>query len=697
MSSSVNVMHRRALAVTVIAIALFAATLPTARAADATFTITGAGYGHGIGMSQWGAQGFARQGRSYTWILQHYFQGTSVTERAATTVRVNLDPGANYSSGSGSYNAGYTRTTWHVRPGYPGATLSLGTSTVRLPDLLYTFASSGGMITVTGSDGKVYGRYKGTVTVTPGPGAPPLLSVSEPTGHYGNTNKRYRGKLVLTANGAPIKNSRGTVTVAANHLKLVDCLAMEDYLRGVVPNESPSSWEADALKAQAVAARSYAYQSSGDLYCTTRSQVYRGFDYEAATTNNAVAATNGQVVVSGSTVVSTYFSSSSGGHTASIQDVWLSSTPRSYYSGVDDADSSAESGNPYATWSGGSYSGAALASKIRAGGVGYEVSPAVVTAVSVDRAASGFARHVTLTWSNGAKHTITGDDFRGALNLKSTKFYIATTLPATSPKRFEQSDSHIAYGGTWTTARYSALSGGTHAYSNTAGSRIFFSFKGTGVTWIGRTGPTYGGASVSIDGKTPVRVPCSSTSTIDRNTVWTARGLTSTIHTVQVIVDGAAPGTGRGYVSLDAIDVTGGSLVSYVPPRVRVEDTSAAISYRRSWARNTSSHLSGGSQRWSATTGAYATLTFEGTGATWIGNHAASYGKALVYVDGVLRKTVDEYARTTTYGCRLFTITGLKYGTHTLKIVVSASKNAASRGRTTALDAFDISGRTITP
>jgi SpoIID/LytB domain protein len=514
------------------------------------------------------------------------------------------------------------------------------------------------------------------------------------------------------------------VTQTADHLKLVNNVSMEDYLYGVVPRESPSSWDEEALKAQAVAARSYAYGSSSDLYCTTSSQVYNGHSkgsarpatmsdsdpdkHEKDSTNRAVQATAGQVVVSGSTVVKTYFSSSSGGHTASIQDSWLTSTPRSYYTGVDDADSLALSGNPYASWSAGTYTGTSMASKMRATFSDYtlssskrthaEPSPATVSSVSVDRADSGFVRYVTMKWSNGASHKITGDDFRHALGLKSNKFYIATTLPVVPAVRFQQSDSRIAYGGVWTSGANGDLSGGTHLFSSAAGSRAYVAFKGTAVTWIGRTGPTYGTASVSLDGGAPVKVSCVSTATSDQHAIYSRSGLSATVtHVLQITVDGAAAGAAGGYVSVDAIDITGGTLLAYTPPAVRLQEDSSALTYTGAWSTGTSSRLSGGAQRYSAKAKSSATLTFEGTAVTWIGNRSRSYGKASVYLDGHLVATVDQYRASTAYGQKLYSAVALKYAVHTVRIVVTGTKARASHGYTTAIDAFDIRGRTLAP
>ena len=110
---------------------------------------------------------------------------------------------------------------------------------------------------------------------------------------------------------------------------------------GVVPAEVPDDWPAEVLKAQAVAARSYALatrKTAGDfdLYADVRSQVYRGIDEEEDSTNQAVDETAGEVLLYGGRVVTTYFHSTSGGRTASIADVWPGSKPVPYLVSVDD-------------------------------------------------------------------------------------------------------------------------------------------------------------------------------------------------------------------------------------------------------------------------------------------------------------------------------------------------------------------------
>ncbi len=134
-----------------------------------------------------------------------------------------------------------------------------------------------------------------------------------------SAGKRYRGDMeFLLEDGG---------------LTAVNVLNIEDYLRGVVPAEILSFWPAEALKAQAVAARNYALQQAQtsrgpfDVYCDVMSQVYEGYDAESATTNKAVEETRGVVMLSGGKIAQAYFHSSSGGCTENSEDVWYDQMP----------------------------------------------------------------------------------------------------------------------------------------------------------------------------------------------------------------------------------------------------------------------------------------------------------------------------------------------------------------------------------
>src|SRR3954465_11846889 len=143
----------------------------------------------------------------------------------------------------------------------------------------------------------------------PADGALLLVGTSQP----GVANGRYRGALELRPGG------RG--------VNAINAIGLESYVRGVVSAESPSAWPAETLKAQAVAARTYAVTSRAgsisdgfDQFADTRSQMYKGVAAEIASTNAAVAATAGQVVTYAGQPVTTYFFSTSGGHTENIEN-----------------------------------------------------------------------------------------------------------------------------------------------------------------------------------------------------------------------------------------------------------------------------------------------------------------------------------------------------------------------------------------
>ncbi|MBB6099185.1 stage II sporulation protein D [Deinobacterium chartae] len=129
---------------------------------------------------------------------------------------------------------------------------------------------------------------------------------------------RYRGGMALRA-----ENGR---------LQVINVVDIEDYLRSVVPAEMPPSWPLEALKAQAIIARTYAVarispQAAYDLCATEKCQVYSGVSRENPNSDRAVADTRGQLVAWQGQAAQTYFSSDSGGYTASSAEVWGGARP----------------------------------------------------------------------------------------------------------------------------------------------------------------------------------------------------------------------------------------------------------------------------------------------------------------------------------------------------------------------------------
>ena len=153
------------------------------------------------------------------------------------------------------------------------------------------------------------------------------IGQSKPLGDFQLLQRSYRGRLQLVIKGPKV--------LAINHLGL------ESYLPSVVGSEMPASWPLAALRAQAVAARTYALRqrSSAELFdvsATVASQVYKGVEAETPSTLEAVASTRGQVLMFGSSLVEAVFHSSSGGSTENSGDLWGQQMP--YLVSVPDVD-----------------------------------------------------------------------------------------------------------------------------------------------------------------------------------------------------------------------------------------------------------------------------------------------------------------------------------------------------------------------
>jgi hypothetical protein len=124
-------------------------------------------------------------------------------------------------------------------------------------------------------------------------------------------------------------------------------------------------------------------------------------------------------------------------------------------------------------------------------------------------------------------------------------------------------------------------------------------------------------------------------------------------------------------------------------PLARTEQSDAAVAYSGSWNSESSSSYSGGSQKTSSYTGNSASFSFSGSEIAWIGTKGSYYGKADVYLDGTKVATVDCYG-SSAYKVSLWSASGLGTGAHTVKIVVTGTRNRSSRGYKVPVDAFDV-------
>jgi SpoIID/LytB domain protein len=251
---------------------------------EAVFAVSGRGWGHGVGLSQWGAYGQAKAGRTYDQILAHYYFGTKLGRATKSEVRVLLAEGKR------------------------GLTVQ-STTPFRVQDAagVVTKLPAGALILTPQL------KLPNAVKASPGPlfvlpGKQPLALDGRP----------YRGKLEIASTGG--------------YLRVVNYVGLESYIAGVVADEMPYTWPIEALKAQAVAARTFALKSivkgkPYDLYSDVRSQVYGGVASEQDSATKAIQATAGQVVTYGGQLITAFYFSSSGGKTASAADVFGMALP----------------------------------------------------------------------------------------------------------------------------------------------------------------------------------------------------------------------------------------------------------------------------------------------------------------------------------------------------------------------------------
>ena len=388
--------------VLIAAIALVVALSCTATARPAaTFVIKGKGWGHGLGLAQYGAYGYARDaGRDYRWILDHYYTGTTLGAAGVGRVRVLV------ASGVGRVTVGsaaaFTVTSANGRT----FNLSAGTHTIRANLQVRT--------------------ANGTLRTLVGP-----LRFDPGTATLRLSGNGYRGMIRVRAEGGRVS--------------AVNDVGLEPYIKGVVAWEMPASWHAEALKAQAVVARTYGLVSRKtgqwyDLFDDTRSQVYGGIRAEDSRTSAAVDATRGEVVRSGGALAWTVYHSTSGGKTASREDEW-GPPGIPYLVGVEDA---FDAISPHHVWGSTDaeddcpnsgrdcvWSAAALKRAL-----GSRAPSSITDFVVAERNGSSRVARARLTGPSGAT-TITGGTLRSVLGLRSTWFSIGV-LRLTGAGRIRQ-------------------------------------------------------------------------------------------------------------------------------------------------------------------------------------------------------------------------------------------------------------------
>ena len=329
--------------------------LPNAANAEtvpATFAFQGSGYGHGVGMSQIGARAKALAGESATAILQYYYTGTIVETVTDTQIlRINL---------------GNLLTSAKLRSDSKGAELQLfagdlGETQTATPLLTFPSKTS---LNLNLSDGLL------AISTTRGTTTKAITTGSSFTLRWSGTRYQDGSPTVisLTTNGATKKYRHGQISLKVirdktlgKRLAIINSVRLQDeYLWGI--GEVPSSWPTQALEAQAIASRTYAYAKSTKirsacdchLYATISDQTFAGYSKESEPRfgeiwKAAVNRTAGSIITYEGRPITAYFSSSSGGTTETSEHAWGTATP--YTVSVPDSASVDVALNPrFASW-----------------------------------------------------------------------------------------------------------------------------------------------------------------------------------------------------------------------------------------------------------------------------------------------------------------------------------------------------------
>jgi len=382
------------------------------RPASGAYPLDGRGFGHGIGLSQYGARGAADQGRTWQQIVGFYYPGTAVADNGNPLIRVRLvgqtslavlaDAGLRV-----NLDESTTGSPWQALP----STIQRNSQSLQV--------AAWDVAWYTGVDAATTGwwlrfRPVGWTSMYNYAMSPSTARVvafdNATTGTVrkirGSSHDTYRGELRHVRSAA---GSTAAITVVA-------ALPMESYLRGVVPNEMPASWATQALRAQSVAARTYAeFERRSapstrvyDTCNTTACQVFQSVETEDTRADAAITATARQILTYSGGPAFTQFSAANGGFTVAGSRPYLVAKADPYDS---------------YTWSA-TVSAAAIE----------RAYPAIgrLTAMRISQRDGngtwgGRVRQLVLTGSSTSV-TVTGAAFRSALGLRSDWFKPGSAL-----------------------------------------------------------------------------------------------------------------------------------------------------------------------------------------------------------------------------------------------------------------------------
>ncbi len=364
----------------------------------------------------------------------------------------------------------------------------------------------------------------------------------------------------------------------------------------------------------------------------------------------------------------------------------------------------------------------------------FNVSPAVPSALTATPSViSPAPPTVTLNWTNVATiPAATNLRLERATNLNFTGAVLVTgTLPATATSyvdstvakqttyyyrlRAENANSFSAWVGPaivttpgqlgqpfviehdaagvtfdrWVTGYSAAYSGGGYVYSRFIDTELQARFTGSTIRWIGPKQPGYGMADVYIDDVKVATVDqyAPAASATLSAVVWQSATLADAPHTLRIRLAGQKNPASTGYVVVvDKFEALGAAPAG---GGIRLDQSGAYATFIGPWIPGSNPTYFGGGYVYSRWTTASYRATFTGTKIAWIGPMTNSYGRAQVYIDGVLQGVISQYG-TLGWRYRVWESPILTAGAHTLEIRPTGTKDALSTGTNIVLDAFDV-------
>ena len=257
------------------------------------------------------------------------------------------------------------------------------------------------------------------------------------------------------------------------------------------------------------------------------------------------------------------------------------------------------------------------------------------------------------------------------------------------PTRYQQTDPLLTFLGYWSSVSAAGASGGSYLQTNLTGTTAIVTFNGTSLSWLGTMGPSYGIATVSLDG-VPASVDFYSPTTLYGQEVFNPGPLAPGDHELIIECSGTKNVASSGFlIDVDALDVIG-TLID-APSPVRYQQTESALTYVGPWATSNTWSASAGSLYYLASPGSV-TVSFDGTYLAWVTKKSIYNGKAWVVVDGGLPFLVDTYGGSTQYKQMVWNTGMLAPGTHTVTIAWSGDKRNSAAGYNIGVDTFDVLG-----